>query len=100
MRLEVNRELEVLANTINQLIPLLKVGGRIAIISFHSLEDRIVKNLFRDAATSEELPVEVLTKKPILPTVEEISNNSRSRSAKLRILERVVTKKSKNKYKN
>lgn len=99
LRLEVNRELEVLANTINQLIPLLKVGGRIAIISFHSLEDRIVKNLFRDAAVSEELPVEVLTKKPILPTDEEISHNSRSRSAKLRILERVNTKKSKNKYK-
>jgi 16S rRNA (cytosine1402-N4)-methyltransferase len=99
LRLEVNRELEVLSNTINQLIPLLKIGGRIAIISFHSLEDRIVKNVFRDASAKTDFPIEVLTKKPILPTEEEISNNSRSRSAKLRILERIVAKKEKNKYK-
>lgn len=98
LRLEVNRELEVLTNTIDQLIPLLKVGGRLAIISFHSLEDRIVKNAFRDAAQKTELPVEVLTKKPILPTEQEILDNSRSRSAKLRILERVTAKKDKNKY--
>ena len=99
LRLEVNRELEVLSNTISQLIPLLKMNGRIAIISFHSLEDRIVKNVFRDAQALGELPVEVLTKKPILPSEEEISNNSRSRSAKLRILERIEIKKDKNKYK-
>jgi 16S rRNA (cytosine1402-N4)-methyltransferase len=99
LRLEVNRELEVLSNTITQLIPLLKMNGRIAIISFHSLEDRIVKNVFRDASTLTELPVEVLTKKPILPSEEEISHNSRSRSAKLRILERIEVKKDKNKYK-
>lgn len=99
LRLEVNRELEVLSNTITQLIPLLKMNGRIAIISFHSLEDRIVKNVFRDAQALTELPVEVLTKKPILPTEEEISHNSRSRSAKLRILERIEVKKDKNKYK-
>lgn len=99
LRLEVNRELEVLSNTITQLIPLLKMHGRIAIISFHSLEDRIVKNVFRDASAKTDLPVEVLTKKPILPTEEEISHNSRSRSAKLRILERIEVKKDKNKYK-
>ncbi|MEA9354732.1 16S rRNA (cytosine(1402)-N(4))-methyltransferase RsmH [Bacteriovorax sp. PP10] len=99
LRLEVNRELEVLSNTITQLIPLLKMNGRIAIISFHSLEDRIVKNVFRDSMALTELPVEVLTKKPILPTEEEISHNSRSRSAKLRILERIEVKKDKNKYK-
>ncbi len=99
LRLEVNRELEVLSNTIDQLIPLLKIGGRLAIISFHSLEDRIVKNVFRDAAAKTDFPVDVLTKKPILPSEEEISTNSRSRSAKLRILERVETKKEKNKYK-
>lgn len=99
LRLEVNRELEVLTNTITQLIPLLKIGGRLAIISFHSLEDRIVKNVFRDAAQGESLLVEVLTKKPILPSDEEILNNSRSRSAKLRVLERVESKKLKNKYK-
>ena len=99
LRLEVNRELEVLSNTITQLIPLLKMNGRLAIISFHSLEDRIVKNVFRDSAALTELPVEVLTKKPILPSEEEISHNSRSRSAKLRILERIEVKKDKNKYK-
>ena len=99
LRLEVNRELEVLTNTITQLIPLLKVGGRLAIISFHSLEDRIVKNIFKELAQGEELPTLVLTKKPILPSDEEILTNSRSRSAKLRVLERVEIKKVKNKYK-
>lgn len=100
LRLEVNKELEVLTDVITQLIPLLKVGGRLAIISFHSLEDRIVKNIFRDATASDQLPVEVLTKKPILPTEEEILNNSRSRSAKLRVLERIEAKREKNKYRS
>jgi 16S rRNA (cytosine1402-N4)-methyltransferase len=99
LRLEVNRELEVLTETITQLIPLLKVGGRLAIISFHSLEDRIVKNVFRDASQFSEILVEVLTKKPILPSNEEIIANPRSRSAKLRVIERVEVKKEKNKYK-
>ena len=100
LRLEVNQELEVLTDVINQLIPLLRIGGRLAIISFHSLEDRIVKNIFRDASALEDLPVEVLTKKPILPTEEEISHNSRSRSAKLRVLERISAKREKNKYRS
>lgn len=100
LRLEVNRELEVLTDTITQLIPLLKIGGRLAIISFHSLEDRIVKNLFKDASQSLEFPVEILTKKPIVPSEEEIFDNSRSRSAKLRVLERITVKKEKNKYKD
>lgn len=99
LRLEVNRELEVLTETIAQLIPLLKIGGRLAIISFHSLEDRIVKNVFRDASQLDQLTVEVLTKKPILPSNEEIIANPRSRSAKLRVIERVEFKKEKNKYK-
>jgi 16S rRNA (cytosine1402-N4)-methyltransferase len=99
LRLEVNRELEVLEETIAQLIPLLKVGGRLAIISFHSLEDRIVKNVFRDATQVDDLIIEVLTKKPILPSNEEIIANPRSRSAKLRVIERVSVKKDKNKYK-
>jgi 16S rRNA (cytosine1402-N4)-methyltransferase len=99
LRLEVNRELEVLTETIAQLIPLLKMGGRLAIISFHSLEDRIVKNLFKEASESSELPVHILTKKPVVPSEVEILNNSRSRSAKLRVLERVEFKKDKNKYK-
>ncbi|RPJ74587.1 MAG: 16S rRNA (cytosine(1402)-N(4))-methyltransferase, partial [Alphaproteobacteria bacterium] len=99
LRLEVNRELEVLTDVITQLIPLLKIGGRLAIISFHSLEDRIVKNLFKEAVQGLEYPVEVLTKKPIVPGEEEIFDNSRSRSAKLRVIERITAKKEKNKYK-
>lgn len=99
LRLEVNQELEVLTDVISQLIPMLKVGGRLAIISFHSLEDRIVKNIFRDFTLSEEIPTELVTKKPIIPTDEEILNNSRSRSAKLRVIERTLKKKEKNKYK-
>jgi 16S rRNA (cytosine1402-N4)-methyltransferase len=99
LRLEVNRELEVLSDVISQLIPLLKIGGRLAIISFHSLEDRIVKNIFKDFSVSEQFPVELLTKKPIIPSEEEILNNSRSRSAKLRVIERISAKKEKNKYK-
>lgn len=99
LRLEVNRELEVLTDTITHLIPLLKIGGRLAIISFHSLEDRIVKNLFKEASHGLEFPVEILTKKPIVPGEEEIFDNSRSRSAKLRVLERIAVKKEKNKYK-
>lgn len=99
LRLEVNRELEVLAETIASLIPLLKIGGRLTIISFHSLEDRIVKSLFKEAGQSLEFPAEILTKKPIVPGEEEIFANSRSRSAKLRVLERIAVKKEKNKYK-
>ena len=98
LRLEVNKELEVLAKVINQLLPLLKMGGRLAIISFHSLEDRIVKNLFKEASQDDELPFQVLTKKPILPSEEEILNNSRSRSAKLRVIERIEKRRMKNKY--
>ena len=88
LRIFVNRELEVLKETIPQLLPLLNIGGRIAIISFHSLEDRIVKLAFKELARGET-PCKILTKKPLIPTEEEIKSNSRSRSAKLRVLERV-----------
>jgi 16S rRNA (cytosine1402-N4)-methyltransferase len=84
LRIAVNRELEVLETFLNQAPQWLKPGGRIAIISFHSLEDRIVKHRFRE---SEWLTV--LTKKPILPTEAEVESNSRSRSAKLRLAQRV-----------
>ncbi len=99
LRVEVNKELEVLTDVLSQLIPLLKMGGRLAVISFHSLEDRIVKNIFRDFSQSESLPVSLLTKKPVLPTEDEILLNKRSRSAKLRVVERIEAKKEKNKYK-
>jgi len=78
LRLGVNRELEALAKALPQAIKHLAVGGTIAVISFHSLEDRIVKRFFKDAALT------VLTKKPIRPMPEEIALNPRARSAKLR----------------
>jgi 16S rRNA (cytosine1402-N4)-methyltransferase len=99
IRLEVNQELKVLTEVISQLVPLLKMGGKLAIISFHSLEDRIVKNIFKEFSVSESIPVEIITKKPIIPSSEEILNNSRSRSAKLRVIERIESRKEKNKYK-
>lgn len=97
LRIEVNQELQVLEELLDQVLPLLRVGGRLAIISFHSLEDRITKVAFKNM-TEGSIPCEQLTKKPIVPTKEEILENSRSRSAKLRILERIERKKSKNKY--
>ena len=91
LRIAVNRELEVVENALQQAMNLVAVGGRIAVISFHSLEDRITKNIFRDYSKREELPqFQLLTKKPVAPTEEEMHNNSRSRSAKLRAVERIA----------
>jgi 16S rRNA (cytosine1402-N4)-methyltransferase len=99
LRIEVNRELGVLSDVIPQVIPLLKINGKILVISFHSLEDRIVKHEFkRFEKESDEFLCEVVTKKPIVPSEKELEENSRSRSAKLRILKRVKEHKSKNKY--
>ncbi|MCI0474700.1 MAG: 16S rRNA (cytosine(1402)-N(4))-methyltransferase RsmH [Anaerolineales bacterium] len=84
LRIAVNRELDVLDQVLPQLIETLKPGGRVAIISFHSLEDRRVKYFFRESPQ-----LRVLTKHPIQPTDEEIAANSRSRSAKLRVAERM-----------
>ena len=83
LRIAVNREIDVLENVLPQAVQVLKPQGRIAIISFHSLEDRIVKNFFR---SSEML--RVLTKHPVRPSDEEVRANSRSRSAKLRVAEK------------
>ena len=104
IRIELNHELDVLKNNLEDMIDLLNDEGRIAIITFHSLEDRIVKNIFR---TSErpcicppEFPVcvcgrvskgKVITRKPIVPGKEELEENSRSKSAKLRVFERRIT---------
>ncbi len=102
LRIYVNRELEVLENTLHQAIEVLKPGGRIAVISYHSLEDRLVKNIFRyytrDCICPKELPVcqcnfqkklYLLTKRPIIPSGIEVEKNPRSRSAKLRVAERL-----------
>ena len=99
LRIQVNDELGALKELLQQTPALLKPGGRIAIITFHSLEDRIVKNFFKtgsfsDAAFDEvyggkaENPLNIITKKPVLPGAEETKQNKRSRSAKLRVAER------------
>ncbi|PJZ69391.1 16S rRNA (cytosine(1402)-N(4))-methyltransferase [Leptospira perolatii] len=84
LRIEVNQELIHLEVGLDHLMELLAVGGRLQVISFHSLEDRIVKNKFRDYA--KEHQAKVVTKKPILPSEEEMKENQASRSAKLRVL--------------
>ena len=101
IRIELNRELDVLKNSLDEMIDLLNPGGRLCIITFHSLEDRIVKSVFKkneDPCTCpKDFPVcvcgkvskgSILTRKPILPGPEEMEENSRSKSAKLRIFER------------
>jgi len=88
LRIAVNNELENLESLLDSAPPLLTRNGQIAIISFHSLEDRLVKNNFKE---NEKLGVySILTKKPIVPTAEEIVKNPRARSAKLRIAQRRI----------
>lgn len=102
IRIELNRELEVLRESLDNMIGMLNPGGRICIITFHSLEDRIVKSAFRkneDPCTCpSHFPVcvcgnvskgKVITRKPVLPGEDELEHNSRSKSAKLRIFERI-----------
>ncbi len=102
LRIEVNKELTVLEKVLPDAINLLKKGGRIGVITFHSLEDRIVKNIFRENSEVDELvkglvevptaympKIKLINKKPILPSSKELEENSRSRSAKLRIIERI-----------
>jgi 16S rRNA (cytosine1402-N4)-methyltransferase len=95
LRICVNKELDVLQSAIDQSMKLLESHGKIGVISFHSLEDRIVKNMFREASTpiregKEKLipMMKLLTKKPIVPTLAEIRKNARSRSAKMRFAEK------------
>jgi 16S rRNA (cytosine1402-N4)-methyltransferase len=87
LRIEVNNELENLAKALPQAMDILEPGGRLAVIAFHSLEDRIVKNFFRDEARGGKL--KLLTKKPLRAAEQEIINNPRSRSAKLRVAEKL-----------
>lgn len=102
IRIEVNKELEVLSDAINDMVECLNPGGRLAIITFHSLEDRIVKEafreLFKDCICPPEFPtcicdkkreIKILTRKPILPSQKELELNPRARSAKLRIAEKI-----------
>lgn len=102
LRIEVNQELKVLEEILPKAINKLKKGGRLLVITFHSLEDRIVKNIFKKNSEVDEfvkglieIPeeykplIKLINKKPILPKEEELEENSRSRSAKLRIIERI-----------
>ena len=87
LRIFVNRELEELQALLTAAPRILKPGGRVVVISFHSLEDRIVKDAFRDGA--RDMYFRVLTKKPVTATEEESDRNPRARSAKLRVAEKV-----------
>ena len=99
LRIEVNKEMEVLEAFLSQCADMLKPGGRLVVMSYHSLEDRLVKNFMRSGNASGEVekdffgnqntPYKLITHKPIVPSDEEIARNSRARSAKLRIAERV-----------
>jgi 16S rRNA (cytosine1402-N4)-methyltransferase len=91
LRIEVNQELEGLGSFLERLVAIMPRGCRLAVITFHSLEDRTVKQTFRKLAAPENGPavLRLLAKKPIVPTDEEVSLNSRSHSAKLRAAERV-----------
>lgn len=102
IRIAVNDELGAVEESLEQAIDLLAKNGRISVITFHSLEDRIVKTMFKEYSTVQDLPpgipvvpeefqpeLKVITRKPILPSDSELSENNRSRSAKLRIAEKI-----------
>lgn len=102
LRIAVNDELKVLETVLPEAIKLLKKGGRLCVITFHSLEDRIVKNIFKKYSEVDsivkgliDIPeeyrplIKLVNKKPIVPSEEEIKENSRSASAKLRVVERI-----------
>lgn len=101
IRIELNKELEVLENSLDKMIELLNPGGRLCVITFHSLEDRIVKNIFRKNMNPCICPLEfpvctcgrkpagkVLTRKPIIPDENELNENKRAKSSKLRVFEK------------
>lgn len=89
LRIAVNQELEHLEPALRDAVDVLAPGGRLCVISFHSLEDRIVKHTFRALSAQAGGLLEILTKRPQLPSDEEISRNPRSRSAKLRVIQRM-----------
>lgn len=102
IRIETNNELGILEKFVNDAFDMLKIGGRMSIITFHSLEDRLIKNIYKNLVGGcicpSEFPVcmcgrtekaRIITKKPIIPTDEELQENARARSAKLRVIEKI-----------
>lgn len=105
VRIAVNDELGSAEDSLTEAIEMIKVGGRISVITFHSLEDRLTKTIFKEASSLPDLPpglpiipdhlkpiLKLISRKPIVPTEEELANNNRSRSAKLRIVEKINDK--------
>ncbi|MBP5206511.1 MAG: 16S rRNA (cytosine(1402)-N(4))-methyltransferase, partial [Bacteroidales bacterium] len=100
LRIEVNKEMEVLELMLNQTAEALKEGGRLVVIAYHSLEDRMVKNMMRSGNLSGEVekdfygnplsPFKPVTRKAVVPDLEEIAINPRARSAKLRVAEKII----------
>jgi 16S rRNA (cytosine1402-N4)-methyltransferase len=95
IRIEVNQELKALEKGLNQAIRVLEDKGRICVISYHSLEDRIVKHLFKEAEREgkeqKNYGLKIVTKKPIRPSLEEVRDNPKARSAKLRVAEKTIS---------
>ncbi|MCZ8539439.1 16S rRNA (cytosine(1402)-N(4))-methyltransferase RsmH [Psychrobacillus psychrodurans] len=105
IRIAVNDELGAAEDSLEDAIKLIKVGGRVSVITFHSLEDRLTKTLFKEASSIPDLPpnlpmipagmepmLKLVTRKPIVPSEDELAVNNRSRSAKLRIVEKLIEK--------
>lgn len=105
IRIAVNDELGAAEDSLEDAIKLIKVGGRVSVITFHSLEDRLTKTIFKEASSIPDLPpnlpmipagmepmLKLVTRKPIVPSEEELAVNNRSRSAKLRIVEKLIEK--------
>lgn len=99
LRIEVNEELKVIQDLLEQTVEVLKEGGRMSVITYHSLEDRLVKNFFKTGNVQGKVekdffgnlirPMEPINRKPIVPGADEVKDNNRSRSAKLRIAEKI-----------
>jgi 16S rRNA (cytosine1402-N4)-methyltransferase len=89
LRIRVNQELDLLQPALQDAVNLLKEGGRLCVVAFHSLEDRVVKHTFRSLAGGESPTITLLTKKPVVADTQEIQQNPRARSAKLRIAQRL-----------
>ncbi len=89
LRIRVNQELDLLQPALQDAVNLLKEGGRLCVVAFHSLEDRLVKHTFRSLARGDDPTIVLLTKKPVIADKQEIQQNPRARSAKLRIVQRL-----------